>query len=117
MKHLPLLLLPLLSGCVGYPRIYWRTLKGQASVEDGKPVGIKAVLLKECETLQNETQKTLKERSTTTDAQGRYRLPLRGVVWHTRTFTGAGCDSHFQLYVCRPDCKEADEIDINLLGK
>lgn len=117
MKLLPLLLLPLLAGCVTYPRLYWTTKKGQAAVEDGKPLGIKAAILKECETLQRETQKTVKEVSTTTDNEGRYRLPVRGLVWHTLTLSGAGCTSHIQMYVCRDACKEADDIDINYLGK
>lgn len=109
--------LPLASGCVAYPRVYWTTKKGQALVEDGKPVGIKAAILKECETLERETQKTVKEVSTTTDKEGRYRLPVRGVVWHTRLLSGSGCTSHIQMFVCREVCKEADDVDINYLGK
>ena len=116
-RLLLLLALPLLSGCLAYPRVYWTVKKGRAAVEDGKPVGIKAAILKECETLQRDSQTTVKERSTTTDAEGNYRLPVRGVVWHTRTLSGAGCTSHIQMFVCRDFCKEADDIDINLLGK
>ena len=109
-----------LCGCVAYPRGYWTVKEGTANVEDGKPVVIKAVLLKDCQSVTGEdTQTELKTVQTTTDAQGHYRLPVRDLaVWQRRNLiTGAGCETHIQMYVCRPVCKEADDIDINVLGK
>jgi hypothetical protein len=107
-----------LSGCVAYPRVYWTTKKGQASVDNGKPVEIKAALLKECETLQGDTQTTIRERSTMTDAKGHYSLTIRGVVMHYKNFVSLGeCTSHIQMFVCRDHCKEVDDVDIELLGK
>ena len=108
-----------LSGCVAYPRGYWTVKEGTANVEDGKPVVIKAVLLKDCQSVTGQdTQTELKTVQTTTDAQGHYRLPMRGMAWqHRNLFSDAGCETHIQMYVCRPVCKEADDIDINVLGK
>ncbi len=113
-----LLLLPLLSGCVAYPKVYWRTLKGTARIEDGKSVTIKAAIVKVCDTDDGEQELPGRERETTTDAQGRYRLGVHGVVWHSRSFvTLKSCTSRVQMYVCREYCRIADQVDIDVLGK
>jgi hypothetical protein len=118
VRYALLLALPLLSGCVAYPKVYWRTLKGTARVEDGKPVTIKGGIVKTCETLDGEVETPKKERETVTDAKGGYRLPVRGLVWHSRGFIShKECSSRVQLYVCRPHCKPVDQVDIDVLGK
>ncbi len=108
-----------LAGCVAYPRSYWTVKQGQARVDDGRPVVIKAQLIRDCESLEGEdTETVLRTYQTTTDAQGRYRLPIHAVTWDHRSLTtGAGCATHIQMYVCRPECIAADDIDINVLGK
>ena len=113
-----LLLLPLLTGCVGYPRVYWKTIKGTARIEDGKPVTIKAAIVKMCESVEGDAEFPGREREAQTDAKGRYQLGVHGMVWHTRNFvTLKRCTSRLQMYVCRQYCKEADQVDIDVLGK
>ena len=109
--------LPAVSGCVAYPKVYDRTIKGTAALEDGKPVVIKASLVKSCESLKGESEKVIRTRQTTTDAQGRYALKIRGMAWNTIGLSGAGCESRIQLFVCREVCKPVDDIDIEVLGK
>ncbi|MBI3553857.1 MAG: hypothetical protein HY077_15285 [Elusimicrobia bacterium] len=108
----------LLSGCLAYPKAYWKTFKGQAQLEDGKPIVIKAQLLKTCESYKGETEKVISERETRTDNQGRYELTIRGTAWNTKNFSSeAGCSSRVQLFICREVCKPVDQIDIDVLGK
>jgi hypothetical protein len=116
---LALLLIALsLSGCVAYPKFYWQTKTGQARVEDGKPVQIKASIVRDCETLEKDEQTTIKEISTTTDGAGKYSLTVRGWAWHWKNlFSLNGCISRIQMFVCRPNCIEADDVDIDILGK
>lgn len=135
-RFLPLLALPWLAGCVVYPRVYNTKIAGQAVVEPGKPARVEAELIKECATLRSgETQKIVKKRSTTTDAEGRYSMRLRAAVAHFKSFTSpAFCDSHIQQYICRPidppaelepgappppkeHCQPVDQVDIEVLGK
>ena len=94
-RPLSLLLLPLLCGCVGYPKFYWRTLKGTARVEDdGKPVTIKAAVIKECESVEGEAEFPGRERETKTDAKGNYKLGIHSVVWHWKNlFNDKNCNS------------------------
>jgi hypothetical protein len=107
-----------LCGCVIYPKAYWKTFKGKAVLEDGKPIVIKAQLLKHCENLQGESEKMIRERQTTTDAQGNYKLSIEGMAWNVKNFSSdSGCQSRIQLFVCRDVCKPVDEIDITVLGK
>jgi hypothetical protein len=119
VTRLPLVLLLVpLSGCVVYPRFYDTTKKGQAVLDEGKPIQLKAQLLKYCEKTAGESTDVIKERSTTTDKDGRYSLTIRGVVWHWKNFmTLSECTSRIQMFVCREVCKPADDIDINVLGK
>jgi hypothetical protein len=113
-----LLLLPFLTGCLAYPDVYWRTLKGTARVEDGKPVTIKAAIVKTCESVEGEAEFPGRERQTTTDAQGHYRLGIHGMTWRYKNFVSLkNCTSRLQMYVCRQYCKEADQVDIDVLGK
>lgn len=117
-RPLALLLLPLVCGCVGYPRVYWRTIKGTARVEDGKPVTIKAIIVKQCEAVDGDVDVPGRERQAQTDANGHYQLGVHGVVWHSKNFvTLRRCTSRVQMYVCRQYCKEADQVDIDVLGK
>jgi hypothetical protein len=118
MNRLPLISLALLAGCVGYPKSYWKTFKGQAALDDGKPIVIKAQILKSCEDFKGETEKVIKEAETRTDAQGHYELTIRGTSWNTKSLkSGGGCESRIQLFVCREVCKPVDQIDIDVLGK
>ena len=120
-RWLSLLLLyaaPALSGCVYYPKVYAVTKKGTADLEGGKPVIIKASLIKSCETLKGETEKIIRWREARTDDKGRYQLSLRGVAWNMKSFlSGGGCESRVQMFICREVCKPVDEIDIDVLGK
>src|SRR5581483_11551212 len=109
-----------LSACLAYPKSYWTVKEGTARLDDdGKPVRIRAVLLRDCQSLDGqETQKQLESFETTTDARGHYRLPIHAVAWERRNYLSeAGCETHVQMYVCRPVCKEADDVDINVLEK
>lgn len=121
MRRIPVLALSAcaaaFSGCVPYPKIYDRTIKGTAALEDGKPVVIKASLVKSCESLKGESEKVIRTRQTTTDAQGRYKLTIRGMAWNTIGLSGAGCESRIQMFVCREVCKPVDDIDLEVLGK
>lgn len=113
-------LLPLifLAGCVAYPRPYFGPVRGKANVEDGKPVRIQAAILKTCDTIQGESEEIVRLRETTTDKDGRYSIFMYGVVWHFKNFRSlTECSSHIQRFVCRPHCKKADAVDIELLGK
>lgn len=117
-RPLALLLLPVLAGCVAYPKVYWRTLKGQARVDDGKPITIKAAIVKQCDTMEGEHETEGRQRETQTDSQGRYKLGVHGMVWHFKSFlTPKTCTSRIQMYVCRDYCRVADEVDIEVLGK
>ena len=118
-RALPLLCLLLpLSACLGYPRPYLTTVKGHASLDDGKPIKIQAAIIKTCDTVQGETEHIGPLKETLTDKDGRYSLTLMGVVWRYKNFvTLSECDSHIQRFVCRPYCKKVDEIDIDILGK
>lgn len=110
-----------LSGCVAYPRPYWTVKSGKAEITAGRPIIVRAELVKSCETYQGESEQTVKSKETTTDAQGRYKLRVVGLVWNWRNLISeAECTSRVQLYLCRegPDsCVEADDVDINVLGK
>lgn len=119
MRVLPLLaLLAGLSGCVAYPKVYDVTKKGTAALDGGKPVVIKASLIKSCDTMKGASEKVIRTEETTTDAQGRYKITVRGVAWNTKSFlTDAGCESRVQMFVCRDICRPEDDIDINVLGK
>ena len=113
-----LLLLPFLCGCVAYPKFYWRTLKGQARIEDGKPITIKAAIVRQCDTVEGEQETEGRARETQTDAQGRYKLAVHGAVWHFKSFWSPKvCTSRIQMYVCREYCRIADQVDIDVLGK
>lgn len=114
----PVALAALLSGCIVYPRVYDTTKKGQAVLDDHKPIEIKAQLLRYCERISGDTTSVVKETKTMTDAEGRYALPVRGVVWRWKNFaTLSDCTSRLQMFVCRQVCIPADDIDINILGK
>ncbi len=106
-----------LCACVGYPRPYVVRRKGQASVEEGRPI-IKAAIVKECEDEEGETERDRHSTETRADEQGRYSLTLVGLAWNwTNLVTGSRCGSRVQLYVCRDICRPADDVDINVLGK
>jgi hypothetical protein len=113
-------LLPALSltGCIAYPKIYWNTKKGYAHVEEGKPIIIKATLIKTCDTESGSTQKEIRTRQTKTGPDGHYKLTMWGIAWNSKSFiTEAGCDSYIQMFLCREVCKPADDVDIEVLGK
>ena len=107
-----------LSGCVAYPRFYWTTQEGRARLEQGRPVRVKAVLLKECETLDGGTQTVVDSREAL-DGQGRPLHPQASRIdlELEELRLGSECSSRVQMYVCRPECRPADDIDINILGK
>jgi hypothetical protein len=119
-RLLPLLLAAAaLSACVGYPRPHFRRFKGQAELgEDGQPLKLAATIVKYCESWQGETEHRGRMRETVTDAKGHYSLTVMGVAWNFKNlFSSAGCTSDVQLFACRPHCKKADQIDIDVLGK
>ena len=141
-RLLPLLALPWLAGCVVYPRVYNTKIAGKAVVEPGKTARIEVELIKECATLRSgETQRIVKKKSTSTDAEGNYSMRLRAVVAHFKSFTSpAECESRIQQYICRPvdppaqtepvvpdapppppppkeHCLPVDQVDIEVLGK
>lgn len=118
MSLIRLLPLIFLSGCVAYPRPYFGRVKGRAAVEDGKPVKIQAAIMKACDTVQGETEEIVRLRETTAGKDGHYSIFMYGVVWHFKNFVSLSeCTSRIQRFVCRPHCRKADEIDIDLLGK
>lgn len=122
MKRLAILLLaaaPLLTGCLGYPRPHIRRFKGKAELgDDGKPIKLAATIIKYCDTWQGESENRGRMRETMTDGEGRYSLTVMGVAWHYKNFlSDAQCKSEVQLFACRPHCKKADQIDIEVLGK
>ena len=118
MKRLLLLWPLLVSGCVGYPRPYMTHVKGQADLAGGPPVKIAAGISKDCDTYQGETEDVKWRRETTTDKDGRYSLTVFGLVWNWHNyFSDAECTSHIQRFICRPYCKKADDVDIDVLGK
>ncbi len=107
-----------LSGCIAYPKFYWTTKSGTARLEDGKPITIKAALIKSCESYQGEKEKEIRVRQTRTDDKGRYSLTIRGMAFNVKNFlSDSGCASRIQMFICREVCKPVDEIDINILGK
>lgn len=115
-----LLALPLLTGCLGYPKFHARRFKGRAELsEDGKPIKLAATIIKFCESYQNpEEERRGYMRETTTDAQGNYSLTVMGFAWRFKNFVSdANCTSEVQLFSCRPHCKKVDQIDIEMLGK
>lgn len=115
---LAVLMAATLSGCVAYPRLYWTKKTGQARLDNGKPIQIKAQILRYCDTLSGSSTDVLAQRSTMTDVQGRYSLIIRGLSWNWENLmTQSGCTSRVQLFVCRDLCRPADDIDINVLGK
>ena len=107
------------AGCLGYPRPYFTTIKGQADLgEIGQPIKIGAAIVKECDTVAGESEDIGRMRTTTTGKDGRYSLTVICVAWHFKNFISlAECTSRLQRFVCRPYCKKADEIDIDVLGK
>ena len=108
----------LLCSCVGYPRVFLAKRSGTAAVEEGKPLTIKAAIVRSCESVEGESEQVKKETQAQTDSQGRYSLRLFGLAWNWKNLlTFASCASRVQLYVCREICKPADEVDINILGK
>lgn len=107
-----------LSGCVAYPRPYFTLVRGRAALDDGKPLRIQAAIIKNCDTIQGESEDIVRRRETITGKDGRYSIFLYGVVWHLKNFINLSeCSSHIQRFVCRPHCKKADEVDIDVLGK
>ncbi len=107
-----------LSGCLAYPRPYLTTIKGQADLNGGPPIKIQAGIEKDCETYDGDTENVSFLRETTTDKDGRYSLTVFGAVWNFKNFISlTECTSHIQRFVCRPYCKKADAVDIDLLGK
>ncbi len=107
-----------LASCVGYPRPYLTTVKGRASLDDNQPIRIQAGILKTCDTVNGETEDLKNLKETTTDKDGRYSMMIFGLTWHYKNFmTMAQCSSHIQRFVCRPHCRKADAIDIEMLGK
>lgn len=107
-----------LSGCLAYPRPYLTTIKGQADLNGGPPIKIQAGIEKDCETYDGDTENVSFLRETTTDKDGRYSLTVFGAVWNVKNFISlTECTSHIQRFVCRPYCKKADAVDIDLLGK
>ena len=108
----------LLSGCIAYPKIYNAARNGAAALEDGKPVVVKASLIKSCETLKGATEKVIRTVQTPTDAKGNYKLKIRGMAWNSKSFfDGGGCESRIQMFVCRDICRPVDDIDLDVLGK
>ncbi|MBI5629255.1 MAG: anhydro-N-acetylmuramic acid kinase [Elusimicrobia bacterium] len=107
-----------LQSCVGYPRPFLARKSGIAAVEPGKPLALKAAIVKSCETLQGETETVKKSKDVSTDEKGRYSFWITGLSWNWTNFiTLSRCRSRVQLYVCRPFCKEVDEVDLSILGK
>ncbi|MDE2237410.1 MAG: hypothetical protein KGK30_05940, partial [Elusimicrobia bacterium] len=106
------------SGCLGYPRPYLRTISGKALLDNGQPLKIGAAIVKDCDSINGETEERGRMRTTTTDKDGRYSLTVIGLAWNYKNFvTLSECTSHVQRFVCRPYCKQADAIDIDILGK
>jgi hypothetical protein len=114
-----LLLLPLLTGCLGYPKFHYKRFKGTAALgEDGKPVNLAATIIKECESWKGDTEDRGYMRRTTTDEKGRYNFSVMGFAWRSKSWlTETACTSFVQLFSCKPHCKKADQIDIDVLGK
>ena len=116
---LMLLLVSGSAGCLGYPRPYFTRVHGKADLgEEGKPVELGAAIVKECETWQGDTETVGHMHKTTTGKDGKYSMMVIGVAWNFKNFvTEGGCTSHVQRFICRPYCKKADAIDIDVLGK
>jgi len=118
LKTLPLFFCCLLIGCVTYPRLYWKTEKGQATIGNGKAIQIKGQIIKECDTLSRITETVEDEKTVSTDDKGRYDFTLRAFVWEFRNLlTRSRCTSHVQLYTCKKECKPVDSVDIDILGE
>ena len=115
----PVLLLPLLllGGCIGYPRVILTREAGTASTEGGIPT-IKASLVRDCERLSGDTREVRRTREAKADDKGRYALWIWGLGWNWKSLSShENCRLRVQLYVCRPDCRSVDEVDLDLLGK
>ena len=113
----PVLGAALLSACVGYPRVFLSRRSGTASIDQGPP-RIKAEIVKRCERSGEETEAVRKTKEVQADQKGRYHFWLLGLGWNWRSLvSGDSCRNAVQLYVCRDICREADEVDIDLLGK
>jgi hypothetical protein len=109
-----------LSGCAGYPRPYLTRVHGRVALDDSrKPIRVEAAIIKACDTVRGgETEDIVRRRGDTTDKDGRYSIMLWGVVWNFKNFvTLSQCTSHVQRFVCRPECRKVDDIDLELLGK
>lgn len=119
MRRLPLLLLPLLAGCVGYPRPYFTRVHGRADLDGGQPYRIEGAIIKECETIKGgQTERIIRRRGDDMDKDGNYSFWLWGVTWNFKNHVSLSeCTSYIQRFACRPYCKKADAIDIDVLGK
>lgn len=118
LKILPLFFCLTLSGCIAYPRIYWKNEKGQATLDNGRPIQIKGQIIKECDTLDRISETVEDEKKVTTDSKGFYDFTLRAFVFEFRNLiSDAQCTSHIQLYTCRKSCKPVDSVEINILGE
>ncbi|MBI4377330.1 MAG: hypothetical protein HY549_12895 [Elusimicrobia bacterium] len=121
MKALALAVLAAgLGGCVGYPKFYWTTRKGQTTVTPGRPVMVRADLVKSCDTVEGEQDQLIRSRMTQADGEGRYRLRIWGAAWNWRNLIShAECRSRVQMFVCRePDyCRPVDDVELEVLGR
>ena len=73
---------------------------------------------KDCDTYRGETEEITWRREVTTDKDGRYSFTVFGLVWNWHNYVSdAECTSHVQRFSCRPYCKKADDVDIDVLGK